>query len=301
MLSLWAAVPAFLLCTAARYFQIIAGTDFNYGSLYDDNGFLMDFSFYGLLILFAAVSVGLALMDKKKSGAFHINEISGFVDEKTVLLGFPLVVTGALAAYDGYAQTMTLTPSAFLIFVDFLMGAVMLVLGFVILWKKELTPFLGFSLAAPAIYYTLKGIALFSDRMAIASIPEYLIEALNVVGCAVFFMQLAKLLSGNESKSTRVILTASGTVTAVMTLSSALATVLADLSPDSVAMLITPNSAEAEAMVQKNHQMNHTLYVMSYTPWVDVAAALCIVFALVALYIKNRPQLPAEIAEVTEE
>ena len=302
MLSLIMAAPAFLLCFVVRYFQVSAGTDMETGFLYNENGFLMNFSFYGILIIVFAAAIVLGILDKKKAGAFYSNEISGFIDRKAVMLGFPLVLAGVLAAYEGYVQTSALTPSGFLIFVDFLLGAAMLIQGFVILYKKEVTPVIGFSLVIPAIYYTMRGIAVFIDKMAVASVPEYLIECLHIIGSAVFFMMVAKLLSGNEGKNTRLAITAVGVTTSVMTLASAFATLFADIiDPEGVGSRIVDSSVAAEKAAQALFQKNLSGYHLSYTPWVDVAIAVCMILTLVALYMKNKPVAAVEEASADEE
>lgn len=51
-----------------------------------------------------------------------------------------------------------------------------------------------------AVYYTLRGIGVFLERMAVTTRPEYLINCMTDIVAAVLFMQMAKLLSGNEGK-----------------------------------------------------------------------------------------------------
>ena len=295
MLSLFAAIPAFVLCLVMRFLQLAGATDFRTGFLFDDCGFFMDFGYYGLLILTLVAAVVLCVFDKKRSGAFFTNEISGLVDTKAILIGFPLLIAGALAIYEGYMQTKALSPSAFLMFVGFIFGGLMVVQAFVILYKKEIKAGLGFSFVIPAVYYTLRGIGVFLDRMVVASIPEYLIECLCIIGYAVFFMFLAKLLSGNEAKHTRTTLSAVGITTAVMTLSNAIAVILADvISPNGVGVRIVPDANEAEMAEQYAIASGKYGYFMSYMSWTDVVVALTIVLALVALYKANKPAAVVE-------
>ncbi|MBQ8171420.1 MAG: hypothetical protein IJZ95_05480 [Oscillospiraceae bacterium] len=290
MLSLFAAIPAFLLCLVMRFLQIAGATDFRTGFLFDDCGFFMDFGYYGLLILVLIVTVLLCILDKKRSGAFFTNATAGIVDAKAILIGFPLLIAGALAIYEGYMQTKALSPSSFLMFVGFIFGGLMVVQAFVVLYKKEIKAGLGFSFVIPAVYYTLRGIGVFLDRMVVASIPEYLIECLCIIGYAVFFMFLAKLLSGNESKYTRTTISAVGITTAVMTLSNAIAVILADvISPNGVSVRIVTNANEAEMAEQYAIASGKYGYFMSYMSWTDVVIAVTIVLTLVALYKANKP------------
>jgi len=212
--------------------------------------------------------------------------------------------------YEGYMQTQSITPSAFLIFVGFLCGMATIIVSFIILYKKVVTPTLGFCLVIPAAYYTLRGIGVFLDRMVVAAIPEYLIECLSYIGAAVFFMQLAKLLTGNESKTTRVIVSVVGLTTALMILSSAFAVIAADLFFPDAASHIQPNAAMAELCRENdlstavafigavgkvadidNAYALHS-YHMAYTSWVDVCIALCMVLTVVSLHFKTTPAAP---------
>ncbi len=295
MFFLLAAIPALLLCFAARFVQIAGGTDMNTGFLFDDNGFLVNYGFYGSLIIVFAAVLALSLLDKKRGGAYYSNDINGFVDSKAVMLGFPLLVAGSLAAYEGYAQTKSVLPSGFLIFVDFVFGAAMVIVAFIILYKKELKPTLSFCLVLPALYYTLRGIGFFLKRMVITTIPEYLIEGLVIIGAAIFFMQLAKLFTGNESRSTRPVLAAVGVTTAVATISNAAAVIIADIAnPYNVSVRIVSSSVAAELAEQQKRASGVYGYHMAYMSWVDVMLAVCIILTLVALCIRNRSVEAAE-------
>ncbi len=295
--SFLAIVPLFILGFLARFLQIANGTDFSTGFFYNENGFFMSFMYYGLLILALAAVIALCFVDKKRGSAYFKNDIrSTMVDMRAVALGFPMLVAGAMAAYEGYLQMNAMTPSAFLIFVDFFFGAAMVILGFVILYKKEITPAVGFSLVVPAIYYTLRGICVFIDRMVIASVPEYLIECLTIIGMGLFFMLLAKLLSGNESKRTRTAVSAVGVTVSVMTLASAIATIAADIIyPHDIGTRIVANANDAElykqTLISQTALFNVTDrgYHMAYTSWVDVILAVGIILVLAALYTKAKP------------
>lgn len=293
--SLLAIIPAFVLCYAVRLFQIAHGTDFSTGFLYDENGFFVNFAFNGLLILTLAAVIALCILDKKRNSAYFTNDVRvTMVDMRAVAVGFPLLVAGALTAYEGYLQMKALTPSGFLIFVDFFFGILMVAQGFVILYKKEITAALGFSLIIPAIYYTLRGICVFNDRMVVASVPEYLVECLTIIGMGVFFMLLAKLFSGNESKRTRIAVSAVGTTVSVMILSSAIATIAADfIYPYGVGERIVANANDAElyrqTFLSQTALMNVSDhgYHMAYASWVDVVMAVLIILTLAALYAKS--------------
>lgn len=298
MFSLLAAIPAFILCFVFRFIQVAGGTDMNTGFLNKENGIIINMGFYGSLVIVFAAVLALCLLDKKRNGAYHSNDIKGFVDGKAVMLGFPLLIAGALTIYEGYAQTKAMIPSGFLIFVDFVFGAAMVIIAFVVLYNKEFKPVLGFCMVLPAIYYTLRGIGVFLKRMAVTTIPEYLIEGLGIIGAAIFFMQLAKLLTGNETKTTRPILSAVGVTTTVMILSNAAAVITADiLDPNNVSVRIVTSAVEAEIAEQQKRASGYYGYHMAYASWVDVMIAVCIILTLIALYKKNK----SEKADASEE
>ncbi len=288
-LSLIAAIPAFIALFVVRLLLVAKGTDFDTGFLYDENGFLINFSFYGLLIITLAVLIVFSILDRRKGSSCHTSDFSAFVDAKAVMMGFPLLVAGSIAMYEGYMQTGALTPSGFIIFVDFVLGAAMTILGFIILYKKEFTPLLGFCMIVPALYYTLRGIGVFLDRMAVVTVPEYLIECLFYIGAAIFFMQTAKLMTGNETKTTRVMITVTGLTSALMLLSNAFAVIAADLFVPSVSGSIETNAIAAEIEHQKMLSQYMLGYHMSYSSWVDISIAVCMVLTVVALYLKSKP------------
>lgn len=302
MLSLIAAAPAFVLLTVARFVQIAGGTDMETGFLLKDNGFLINFSFYGLMLvtLITVTLLGI-LTDKKKNSSYYTNDISVMVDGRAVMLGFPLLLAGAMTVYEGYMQTQALTPSGFIVFIDFVFGAIMLILGFIVLYKKEISKLLAFSLVVPALYYTLRGIGVFLDRMAVASIPEYLIECFTIIGAAIFFMQLAKLLTGNETKHTRTLLCTVGLTTATATLANAVAVILADvIDPYSVSERIASTANAAEIAMQRILPTGKFGYHMAYTSWVDVIISVLMVLTLVAMFMRSKPAAEKNASENEE-
>lgn len=290
-LSLFAAIPAFVLCFIARFLQIAGGTDMRTGFLNNDNGIFINFAFYALVALCFIAIITLCALDRKRGGAYFSKPHSPLVDSGAVMLGFPLLVAGALAIYDGYLQLSAHTPSPVLMFVGFIFGALMAILAFVILYKKEIGAGLGFCMVLPAIYYAARGICVFIERMAVVTVPEYLIECLSIIGFGVYFMLLAKLLSGNESKRTRTALSTVGITTAVMTLSSAAATVAADIfDPYGVAERIVSNAVDAENASQALLSQGNLGYHMAYTSWADVLMAVGVILTLVALYSAKKAE-----------
>lgn len=181
-----------------------------------------------------------------------------------------------------------------MMWVDFIFGAAMLVVAFLILYYKEFKPGLGFATVSGAAFYTLRGIGIFMEKMAVTTVPEYLINCISVILAAVFFMQLAKFLSGNEGKHTREVLAVSGTAAAVTILGNSIAGLAAMLfGPAETASRIVLSSYEAEWLYQANY--GESAYYMSLVPAADAAAGVFIVVVLLALFMKPKKQeVPTE-------
>ena len=298
-LSVWLMAGAFVLCLITRLFQIILGTDMTSGFLYHDNGFLLDWGYYGLIILTFALAIVFAVIDGKKGG-FASTPLSDISDGRAAVIGFGLLLTGMCAFYEGFAEKGALAPLKLLIYIDFIAGALMVLLAFMTLYKKEFTHALGFCYVLPGAYFMLRGVCVFMKRMVITAVPEYLIEALSVLVGSLFFMQLSKLLSGNEKKFTRITVCGYGVTAAVLTLSSALATITAGFAaPEEISSRITATAYNSELFFQAS--MGENAYFMTYTPWVNVAMGITAAAATIVLFMGEKPskaESPVEDAEI---
>lgn len=297
-IALWVMAGGTLLALIMRVYQIIVCTDMNTGFLYHDNNFFEDYGFYIIAVLAMAGAVVGAVLDGKRAlGSFSPADV---VDGRAAVLGFAMLLMGLCAAYEGYTELSAISPSGFLIFVDFAFGAAMAVIAFVTLYKKEFSAGLGFSYCAAALYFTLRGVNVFLSRMVITAVPEYLIECICVIGGAVFFMLFARLFSGNEQKNTKTALCAWGVPVAVMTLGSSLATIISGfIAPEETASRITGSSYTAEIFYQMNGGRN--AYMLVYTPWVNVAMGLFIVAALIIMFLPKKQEAAAAVEEVPAE
>lgn len=290
---------AFVLCFAVRLFQIVLGTDMTTGFLYHDNGFLLDWGYYALAALAFVLAIVFAVYDGKK-GTFQTASISDITDIRAAVLGFGMLIIGLCSVYDGFLEKNAISPLNLVIFVDFVFGAAMVVIAFATLYMKEFKPWLGFSYAVAGVYFTLRAVAVFLERMVIATVPEYMIECITVICGAVFFMLLSKLLSGNEKKLTRISLCGFGVVTAVLSLSSSFATITAWLTaPEEISSRITPSSYEAELYFQ--NQAGVSPYKLVFTPWVNVAMGLTAAAVVIVLFMRSKKSASAEVNEPAEE
>lgn len=299
-IALLALIPAFVSCYAVRLAQILAGTDMNTGFMYDECGFLLKYGYYGLLILTGAALTVLVILDIKRGSALADADQSRFVDGRAVMAAFPMLIMGALTVYEGVVELKAITPSALLIFSDFVFGGIVTVVAFVTLYKKEIKRALGFAYAAGAFLFMMRLIGIFMDQMVVASVPERLIKCLAPMFGTAFFMQFAKLLCGAKQKKTAGSLVVIGGTGAVMILSSALATITAAFAaPAEIASRITADSYEAELFKQISSGKNY--YMMQWTSWVDVLFAVMAVLVIAALYMRPQKQEEAPSEELTEE
>ncbi len=270
-----------VLSTAARVFVISAHTDMNTGFLYHGDELLCNLLYYGVIVIASAAAVFTARLDensgiKERSAA----DISG---AGTALIGFLTIFAGVFAVYEGITEIDAITPNKFLMFADFIFGAVQVALAFVTLVKKKFTPGVGYSYSLIGVYCICRGIYCFMNRMAITTVPEYLIECMSLIGMAVFFVLLGRFLSGNETPRTRKALSFWGVLTASLTLSNAFGVMIAKLTaPSSVSGRIVYTSFAAERF--KQAQKGIDAYNMVFSPWVNLLLGALTAVALVVLF-----------------
>lgn len=236
-----------LLCTAARVLTI-AQTDVKLGSIKHGAGVLCNALYFGVLI---AIAVLAAVLAAPTSGKTEKSTPPKLTHGGAVAVGFGLLALGCGVAYDAIFVTKIGIISTIFMIVSFAFAAAFAVLGFITLYKKEITPALGFAYSFGGVFFALRGIFCFMNRMAIATIPEYLLDVLSAVFGGVFFVMLGKLLSGNEGTLTRRMAVAWGTGAAELTLSAFLGTAAAKLFlGKEVSQWIVLTSAEANKYFQ---------------------------------------------------
>lgn len=295
MAAVWTGAAALVVCLAVRVYQIVGCTDMTSGFLYHDNGFFGSWGYYAALVLTAAALAVCAFLGEKRGNAAELSDV---VDARAAVLGFTMLLTGVCAIYDGVTELSAFTPSKLIVVIDFALGAAISAAAFVTLYKKEFTPALGFSYCTGAVYFMLRGVTVFLERMAITTVPEYLLECLSDIMLSAVFMLAAKYLSGNEAKRTRSALFIWGGTTAVLTLSEGLGIIIAHLTaPAEVAARITMSRYAAEFFRQEAH--GRDAYMLTYMPWVNIAAglfaaALVVVLALKAPKAARASEQPAD-------
>ena len=288
--ALIAAGAGFVLCFAARLVTILFFTDMKTGFLTHGSEILCNLLNYGFLAA-AAIAAGV-LLRKEPAGV----KVSG---NGCLAIGFVTLLAAVCAGYEGIAETSALTPSLFLIITDFVGAVYMAVLAFVVLYKKSFTPALGFCYSIIGIYCVFRGIYIFLNRMVIAAVPEYLAEVLEIIFLALFFAMFARVFSGNEEKLTKPFMFISGVGAAILTLSSSLGIIFSKLfAPPEIAERISASTKYAEVFYQNNHGRDG--YIMTFTPYVNMALGLLAIVAVVITLNSAKAETGIQTAEQLE-
>ena len=286
-ITLLVMAAGFVLCTAARVYSIVACTDMTTGFYYHDSALLCNILYYGLIVLTFAGAAVAAHFDKK--GEFGRIEATDITKGRAAVIGFGTLILGLFALYEGLSETKQLTPAALLINSDFVFAGAAAVTAFIVLYLKGFRPFMGLIYAAGGIYFIMRGIYCFNNRMVIASVPEYLIEVLCTIGGAVSFVMIAKFLSGNAERFTKAALCGWCSATAVLTLSSGAAVMLADLiAPEEISRRITPSVYEAEMFFQTSY--GNEAYMMVYSPWVNMVMGAFIAAVMIVIFFAKHTE-----------
>lgn len=266
-----------VLSTAARVYAI-SRTNMNEGTLLHDTSLICNILYYGIIVL-AVVGATVSMhFDEKRGTSLGV--------KGTVAIGFGLLLTALCCGYDGFLEINSLTPSLFLMIIDFGFAAVFTVIAFLTLYKKEFTPGLGFMYVLGGAYFVCRGVNCFMIRIAITTIPEYLIDCLTVISGAVFFMIFAKLTSWNGGKLTVKALFAWGSATFVIAVSSFLGAAASKLllSPE-ISQRIVFTAGEAERNFQALHGVD--AYLLAFPPLPNIALGIFAAIAMFAITVDS--------------
>lgn len=280
--ALIAAGAGFVLCLAARLVTILFFTDMKTGFLTHGSEILCNLLNYGFLAA-AAIAAGVLL---RKEPKFVKPSENG-----CLVIGFFTLLAAICAGYEGITETSALSPSVFLILSDFVGAVYMAALAFALLYKKSFTPALGFCYSIVGVYCVFRGISVFMNRMAIATVPEYLAEVLQIALLALFFAMFARLFSGNGDRATTPMMYFTGVGAAILTLSTSLGVILSKLfAPAEIAERITASANYAEVFYQNNHGRDS--YIMTFTPFVNMALGLLAAAAVVVALKSAKAEEP---------
>lgn len=266
-----------------RIYVIVAHTDMRTGFLYHGEDLLCNIAYYGIIAASAIVAAVTARTGRKGSlDDFPPEEIG---EVKAMIIGILTMGAGLCAAYEGIAEMHALTPTGFLIFADFLFAAVLVCISFLTIYKKKFTPLVGYSYSIIGVYCICRGMYCFMSRMAIVTVPEYLIECLSLIGMSVFFVLMGRFFSGNATRFTRKGMCFWGVGTASLVLSSGLGTLIASVAaPEEIRSRIVYSEAAAEQYRQASAGFD--AYKMVVTPWINLVLGGLIVAAIIAAFAK---------------
>ena len=288
--ALIAAGAGFVLCFAARLVTILFFTDMNTGFLNHGSEILCNLLIYGVL---AAAAIFAGVLLRKEPVGVKVSE------NGCLVIGFVTLLAAVCSGYEGIVETSALTPSLFLIISDFVGAVYMAALAFVILYKKAFSPALGFCYSIIGVYCVFRGIYVFMNRMVIAAVPEYLAEVLEIIFLALFFAMFARMFSGNEEKLTKLFMFISGIGAAILTLSSSLGVIFSKLfAPAEVAERISASTKYAEVFYQNHHGRDG--YIMTFTPYVNMALGLLAAVAVVVSLKSAKAETEVQTEEQPE-
>lgn len=279
-LTLWIMIAGIILCCAARVFSIF-NTDMNSGFIVRGKEILCNALYYGILIL---TTVG-AMFTARRG---EILEYTDLTNWKSNVLGFATLILALGAAYEGILELNSFSPFGFLAIVDFVFAAAFVVIAFIILSRKEINAGIGFSYAFVGIYFTIRGVCIFNQRMVIASIPEYLLDMLGIVCGAVFFVVLSKYLTGNGGTGKAVCFW--GTAGAIIGLSPFLGAVAAKIfGAAEISERITFGYNAAEVFFQTHRGDN--AYMMTGLYLMNVLFGAFAAVTVAVLMIGKKPKI----------
>lgn len=274
-----------ILAMAARVF-LISRTDMKTGLLYHDTALLCNILYYGIIVLTAAAAAVTSHFDEKRcSEGTNLKMSSGAV----IVIGFALLLAALCACYDGMLEAKAFTPTAFLIFADFVSAGAMCIIALVTLYMKEFKPGLGFAYIFAGVYYVCRGIYCFMSRMAIATVPEYLADCLTVICGGIFFVMFARVFSGNAVKRTMRAFYVWGTTTCVLSLSSFLGAAFSKLVLSSgISERIVFSANDAERYFQALRGVD--AYQMAFPSLPNAALGLFAAVAMIAVSFSERSE-----------
>lgn len=287
---------ALIIGIAARVFIIVVHTDMKTGFLYRGEELLCNLLYYGVIGAAAVAAIFTARSDEKDLSEQTAADI-GVV--KTVIMGFAAMLAGICSLFEGFDELKAISPMRFRTFSDFIFAAVLLAVAFVALYKKKFTPGLGYSFSLIGAYCICRGMYCFMNRMVIITVPEYLIECLGLIMMSVYFVLLAKFLSGNGQKHTRKALAFWGAGASALTLSGAFGTLIASVAaPDIIRSRIVFSSYAAESFRQSSAGIE--AYNLVVTPWTDFFLGVLIAVSMIAVFTKSAKNKETNGASETE-
>ncbi len=272
-----------VLSTAARTYIIAAHTDMNTGFLYHGDEPLCNILYYGIIIAAAVASIFTSRLGENGGEVGTVGAAADIPGGGAVVMGFLVLGAGIFSLYEGIAEIRAISPTTFLMAVDFLFAAVLFVIGFATLFKKRFTAGLGYTYSLIGLYCVGRGLYSFMNRMAIIPVPEYFIESVSLICMSVFFLMLGRYLSGNETRRTSKAVCFWGVGTASLVLSSAFGTIIASFAAsETVSSRVMFSTYASESFRQARAGVD--AYSLTVTPWVNVLLGVMIAASVVLMF-----------------
>lgn len=280
-----------VLCTAARVFTI-SQTDMRFGSIVHGYEVVCNALYYGMILLSAVLAAVFA-----PPARASVDSGDGF-SGCTAAVGFGLLAVGAGAGCDALSMMGVFSPIYVAVCIAF--AAAFVITAFITLTKKEIPRGLGFAYSFGGIYFVLRGIFCFMNRMVVANVPEYLISVLSAVLGGLFFAMAGKLFSGNEGRMTRRMLCAWGVGTSVMTISATLGAAAAKLFlGDEISQCIVLTSADAA----EYHELVRGVdgYRLACPAFSDIGLGVLALIVVIAVCLRgSETTVSADVSEDNE-
>jgi len=270
------------------------------GSIVHGSEILCSALYFGVLAA-AAVTAIIAVSSKREGDDDATPTRLDVSGGGAVAMGFGLLAVGLGAAYDAIMSVKTGPASAAFMVVSFVFAAVFVVFGFTTLYKKEISPGLGFAYSFGGIFFVLRGIFCFMNHMVVAAVPEYLIDVLCSVFGGLLFAMAGKLFSGNEGRMTRKMFCAWSVGAAVLTVSALLGTAAAKLFlGGEISQCIVLTSAEAAEYYEMVKGVDG--YRLAFPAFANIGLGVFAVTAVLAvcLFGKEKP-VPNDNSDNSEE
>lgn len=281
-----------VLSLAVRIFVIIKHTDMNTGFLYHGDEILWNGLYYGVIIAAMAASIFTARADEKRTGVQQTAaDITG---ARAVVMSVVLMAAGLSSVCEGIAEIRAISPSKFLMIIDFVFGGLFILIAFFTVCKRRVAPWLGLSYMFLGMFCICRCMYCFMNRMVILTIPEYLIESISLIVMSVFFVLQGRYLSGRKEKHTKKALCFWGVGASSLVFSSVLGTLIASVAaPEEIRRRIVYTSYAAESFKQSSEGVD--AYKMTVVPLTDVMLGLIVVTFLVLIFLeaKHKAEQPA--------
>lgn len=271
--------------SASRAF-VISKTDMRSGTVFHGSEMLCNILYLGAVFLTAAVCAVVWLRD-------HDAEATGYSGKGSLLIGFGLFIAAVGIGYEGIVERSSLTPSGLVIFADFFFAALLCVIAFITLYMKEFKPGLGFVYVFGGLYCVLRGVFCFMERMVVTAVPEYFINCTISICSALFFLALARILSGNTGKFTKAAFFGWGSATVVTVFSACVGAAIAKLLMSSdISDRVVFFAAEAERYYQSLN--GNDAYRLAFPSTADMGIGIFALAAVIAVCLSKNKQAEPE-------